>query len=201
LQKYEWFGKITAPKQEPEKTAETITTWPSNGRDKILMDRICKITKNWWSPLCNNWSLYNAGKAIFEARKFSREVALGIMYAESHIWANYYGTCDKSWNNWGGIKWRKIDNGDNVKDQKIPNWRKDYNWNSVRDKWEVCRLYKFNSTEDYFVSKANTLWLWYGDCMNRWSNYNILRCISFAYVWDRNVAEKSWINNALVIAR
>jgi len=26
LQKYEWFGKITAPKQEPEKTAETITT-------------------------------------------------------------------------------------------------------------------------------------------------------------------------------
>lgn len=152
------------------------------------MQRICDITKNGWSPLCNNWSLYNAWKSIFEQRGFRWDIALGIMFAESHIWASYAGTCDSSWNNWWGIKRRKLDDGENVKDQAIPN-----NWN--------CWLYKFNSLEDYFVSKANTLSLWYWVCMNRGSQYNITKCISYAYVWDRDVAEPHWIRNVLHIAR
>lgn len=151
-------------------------------RDQILMDRICKITKNWWSPLCNDWELYNKWKAIFESKGVSRDIALWIMYAESHIGANYAGTCDKSWHNRWGIKWRITDQWVAIRDQQIPN-----NW---------CWLYKFDSVQDYFNSKANTL-VKYKSCF---SQKKPITCISYKYVWDPNVAEQSWINNVSVIA-
>lgn len=166
------------------KNMQGILAPPQEKNDEVIMKKICKIEKNGGSPLCNNWSLYNTGKAIFEARGFRWDIALGIMYAESHIGANYAWSCDKSWNNRGGIKWRKLDDGTNVRDQKIPN-----NWN--------CRLYKFNSVEDYFVSKANTLSLWYGACIE-WDDPVI--CISYSYVWDRNVSETHRVNNVYHIA-
>jgi len=150
------------------------------------MDNICKVNiRGQKSPLCNNRNLYNSWKEIFEKKWLSRKIAIGIMYAESHIGANYAGTCNVSWNNWWGIKWRKTDDWKSIKDQKIPNW-----WN--------CWLYKFDSVEDYFNSKANTL-LTYKSCMNRWSNYDILHCISYTYAWNPKVAESSWIRNSMYI--
>lgn len=162
-----------------------VETWHSD-RDLILMDRICKHWKINWSisPLCDNWDMYYTGKKIFEDRWVPYWIALGIMFAESHIWINYAWSCDSSWNNRGGIKWRKNDDGSTTKDQQIPN-----NWN--------CYLYKFDSIEDYFKSKANTLWLWYKSCF---SQDKPITCISRKYVWSPNVAESSWIKHVSMIA-
>ena len=165
----------------PKAKAEEIV---ESDRDKILMERICNVSIHWKkSPLCNNWELYNSGKNIFESKGVSWSIALGIMFAESHIGANYAGTCNESWNNWGWIKWRIQDDWTAIKDQPIPN-----GWG--------CWLYKFDNVNDYFNSKANTL-LKYKSCF---SQERPIRCISFRYVGDPNVAEQSWIDNVAKIA-
>ena len=170
---------------EPTKkiARDDIKETTHSDRDIILMDRIC--TTAWGrSPMCNNWSMYYSGKQIFEDAGVPRGIALWIMNAESNIWVNYAWTCDYSWNNWGGIKYRKNSDGSVTKDQAIPN-----NW---------CRLYKFDTIDDYFRSKANTLGIWYKACFDGRSQP--IRCISYAYVGSPNVAEQSWINNVSKIA-
>mgnify|MGYP003562394425 FL=1 len=143
-------------------------------RDTTLMNRICKVyIHGRKSPLCDNRDLYNSWKKIFESKWVSRSIALGIMYAESHIGANYAWSCNSSWNNWGGIKRRITDDWKSVRDQKIPNW------------W--CRLYKFKSVEDYFNSKANTL-VKYKSCFNR---DKPIQCISKTYLtWCKECRSK-----------
>ena len=79
-------------------------------------------------------------------------------------------------------KKKKTDDGKSVRDQKIP----DANG---------CYLYKFESIDDYWISKVNTIRYGYKGCIN--SNTPI-KCLSFAYVGDRNVAEQSWINNVSI---
>ena len=86
------------------------------------------------------------------------------------------------------MKARVLENGKVVKDQKIPNW-----WN--------CRLYKFDSIEDYFNSKANMLWVNYKWCFNRSSHKSIIVCISYSYVWDSKISETHRVNNVLHIAK
>ena len=110
------------------------------------------------------------------------------MNAESTIGKHYAKGCNASYNNWGGIKWKKLDDGTNVKDQKIP----DENG---------CWVYKFESMEDYFISKANTLSIGYKTCFTQnKETYSQVKCISFAYVGNPNIAEESWIKNVLMIA-
>ena len=128
--------------------------------------------------------MYYTGKKIFEDRWVPFWIALGIMFAESHIGVNYAWSCDSTWNNRGGIKWRKNDDWSTTKDQAIPN-----NWN--------CYLYKFDSVEDYFKSKANTLWLWYKSCF---SQDKPITCISYAYVGNRYVSEDSRVKRVSLIA-
>lgn len=177
----------------PQVKAEETNTWtvtatikaePSvSYRDKILMDRICSVNiNNRKSPLCNDWELYNKWKDIFEKKWISWSIAIGIMYSESHIGANYAGTCDTSYHNWWGIKWRITDDGKAIKDQPIPQ--------------NGCWLYKFNSVEDYFNSKANTLSK-YKSCF---SKEKPIECISYAYVGNRYVAERGWIERVAKIA-
>lgn len=128
--------------------------------------------------------MYNLAKQIFEDRGVPFWIALWIMNAESTLGKNYAKWCNSTYNNWWGIKWKKLDDGTNVKDQPIP----DANG---------CWMYRFDSMDDYFQSKANTLWIGYKACFSR---DNPIRCISFAYVWDPNIAETSWINNVASIA-
>ena len=122
--------------------------------DETLMSRICDISIHWRkSPLCNNWELYNSWKKISEERWADRSIILGIMYSESHIGANYAGTCNSFWNNRWWVKARRDDDQKVKRDQPIPN-----NW---------CWLYKFDSMEDYFITKANIIGNGYKWCLNR----------------------------------
>lgn len=160
---------------------ELVVTWHSD-RDLILMDRVCWTAKG-RSPMCNDWTMYYSWKQIFEDAGVPRGIALWIMNAESNIWVNYAWTCNSSWNNRGGIKYRKNADWSVTKDQVIPN--------------NGCRLYKFDTIDDYFKSKANTLWIWYKSCFK---TDNPIRCISYSYVWNPKVAEPSWIKNVARIA-
>lgn len=173
--------------------APLINTWDKQDkqdnlitdRDRLLMSRVCKYGRidGKISPLCNNRDMYMSGKQIFADRDVPRDIALGVMFSESHIGVNYAGTCNSSWNNRGGIKWRILDDGSRVRDQSIPNW-----W------W--CRLYKFDSVNDYFISKANTFTK-YKDCFTQ---DKPITCIAYNYVWNPKVAEKSWIYRVWLIA-
>ena len=180
----------------------SISSTTSSGRtisqrDSILMDRVCKIfINNRKSPLCNDWDTYFKFKKIIEDRKLSWSITLGIMYAESHIGANYAGTCNDSYNNWWWIKWRILDDWTAVKDQTIPQWWVDKNKDGKKSVDELCYLYRFKSLEDYMISKANTL-AKYRSCLSR---EKPIECISYDYVWARNVAERSWIERVASIA-
>jgi len=167
-------------------------------RDQVLMDRICKYWKLNWkvSPLCNNWQLYNSMKWISEAYNVPFAIALGITYAESHIWVNYAWTCNESFNNFWGVKWRIWQDWKAIKDQVIPNNWIDYNKNNKVDKWENCWVYRFGSVEDYWQSKMRTLQK-YNSCFNK---NKPITCISYAYVWDAKIAEQSWINRVSLIS-
>ncbi len=165
-----------------------VTGSAKTPRDEVLMTRICKVYINGnKSPLCDDRNLYFSWKNIFQSKGISRDIALGIMYAESHIWSSYKW-CDASWNNRWGVKARVLDDGKVSRDQKIPNW-----WN--------CWLYKFESMEDYFNSKANMLWVNYRWCFQRKSTKEKIICISYSYVWDPKVSETHWVNNVLFIAK
>jgi cyclopropane fatty-acyl-phospholipid synthase-like methyltransferase len=78
-----------------------------------------------------------------EDREYFFRVGIGIMNSESTLGTKYAGTCDKSYNNFGGIKYRILDTGKAVHDQPIPQ--------------NGCWMYKFATIEDYFGSKYNSL--------------------------------------------
>lgn len=135
-----------------------------NERDLILMDRICKystINGN-VSPLCWNKDLFEKLKKISIDKWVDFWLMLWIAQAESHIWANYAKWCWPEYHNLWWVKARKLDNWQTIKDQILP----DSNG---------CWLYKFNSIEDYWESKANSLKLWYinkqcttPECISKW---------------------------------
>lgn len=155
--------------------------------DETLMSRICNISIHWRkSPLCDNWELYNSWKRISQERWADRSIILWIMFAESHIWANFATTCNSSWNNWGWVKARRTDDGIVHRDQSIPN-----NW---------CWLYKFDSMDEYFKTKANIISDGYGKCFTRNSKRSQIECISWKYVGSPSVAEQHRINNVMSIA-
>lgn len=152
-----------------------------------LHEKVCQKQIN--SPLCKDEALFDRLYQITEERlpwKNFYPILLGITNAESSLGLNFakdkvWGTCAGR-NNWGGIKWKKTDDGKSVKDQQIP----DQFW---------CYLYKFDSIEDYWISKVNTIRFWYPWCVD---SKTPVRCLSGKYVWDPNVQEESWINNVSV---
>lgn len=104
----------------------------------------------------------------------SFETMLWISYAESHIWVNFAPSQSCSWmNNWGWLKAMK-DNNWITHPIKLP-----YKW---------CRLYPFESVEDYRKSLANTLRFWYAYA---WCNDIV--CLSKKYVWGSGI-KWSWVN-------
>lgn len=181
---------INWDKLDNETTVSSASGVKKNIEYKDIRIQICKKVPN--SPLCNEEN-YNMARSIaykkaliwgIEDREEFFRVWLGIMNSESTIGTNYAWTCDSSYNNFGGIKWRILDTGEAIKDQKIPQWKDN-----------KCWLYKFNSQEDYFWSKYNSLGKWYGKCFK---TNDPIYCISGYYVWKPY--SPSWINNVKSIA-
>jgi predicted RNA binding protein with dsRBD fold (UPF0201 family) len=131
----------------------------------IKLDKvICEVGQINWnkSPLCGNIELQKKLKSISDKKWVDFKLLLGITYAESHLWANYAKGCDSSFHNLWGIKWRKLDNGQSIRDQGLPTA-------------EGCYLYKFKSYEDYWVSFSNSIKYWYItkgcsdiECISKW---------------------------------
>lgn len=146
--------------------------------------QVCKIQPN--SPLCKNKKLFDNLYYITEERvpwKNWFPVMLGIINAESSLGTNFYPSGCGYTNNWGWLKWRKLDNGESQKDQWIP----DKNW---------CWLYSFESVEDFWVSKTNTFRHWYKGCLD---SSTPLACVSKCYVkGDCKTIKYWWVKNASI---
>lgn len=157
--------------------------------DKLsnLHKDVCKKQIN--SPLCKDRELFDRLYQLTEDRlpwKNFYPILLWITNAESSLWLNFakdkIGWTCAGRNNWWGIKWKKTDDGKSVRDQQIP----DQFW---------CYLYQFDSIEDYWISKVNTIRYGYPWCID---SPTPIKCLSYAYVGDRNVAESSWIRNVSI---
>lgn len=152
-----------------------------------LHEKVCKKQIN--SPLCKDRALFDRLYHLTEERLPNKQffpILLGITNAESSLGLNFakdkvWGTCTGR-NNWWWIKWKINDDGSRQKDQAIP------------DKYG-CYLYQFDSIESYWISKINTFRYGYKWCID---HKTPVWCISWAYVWDRNVHEQSWIRNVSI---
>lgn len=138
------------------------------------------------SPLCKNKELFVKLYWITEKRipwKNWFPIMLGIINAESSLWTKFHP--DKCWytNNWWELKWKKTDWGESVRDQSIP------------DK-NGCWLYRYDTIEDFWISKTNTFRHWYKWCIN---SSTPLSCISMCYVkGDCKTIKHWWVKNASI---
>lgn len=154
-----------------------------------LFNKVCYAKPS--SPVCDRATfdrLYKITEERIPWKNFF-PILLGITNAESSLGTAYaknnkWGFCT-GYNNLGWIKWKKTDDWKSIRDQKIP----DANG---------CYLYKFESIDDYWISKVNTVRYGYKGCVN---SPTPIRCISFSYVGDKNVAEKSWIKNVSIFIK
>jgi len=125
------------PQPTPEPQYANYTTITNSAElvriNKIVCDRIP------YSPLCNNPYLQDRLRKISDERGVPFWLMVGITLAESRVGTDFAGGCDASYYNWGGVKARRLDSGEIIRDYPIP----DFNG---------CWLYKFDSVEDYWVS-------------------------------------------------
>lgn len=146
---------------------------------KRLNTLICE--KSPFSVLCNNAYLQERLSTISEERNVPFWILVGISQAESQIGVDYASGCDAGYYNWGGVKARRIDSGKIIRDYPIPDEK-------------GCWIYKFNSVEDYWISKANIIRMGYLDkgCEEE---YDMARCISRCYVGGCGSGEEEhWID-------
>lgn len=156
--------------------------WGEYYKDKEewkVMSKICELSEN--SPMCWDYTMLLKLKYVADVRDVDYKLLLGIMYAESHIWANFNIHNCWSTNNWAGLKARKYDDG------TMSEWF-DKQYEKLNDSnLNGCRLYKFDTVEQFFESLANTISIWYAKCNE--DPY----CIMKSYVghesgaWVRNV--------------
>lgn len=142
-----------------------------------VMDKICELSPN--SPMCNNWEMLMDLKDVAEKREVDYKLLLGIMYAESHIWANFNKENCRQTNNWAWLKARKYDDG------RISEWF-DKQYETLDKDLNGCWLYYFEDVETFFESLANTIWIWYKSCNE--DPY----CIMKSFVWHESWA---WVRN------
>ncbi len=138
-----------------------------------VMKTICEKSPN--SPMCNDYNMLETLKRVADKRWVDYKLLLWIMYAESHIGANFNAEQCRVSNNRAWLKARKYD------DWRTSEWFDKQEW-----KIDGCRLYNFDNVEQFFESLANTISMWYAKC--NWDVY----CISKAYVWHESW---SWVNN------
>lgn len=152
-----------------------------------LHEKICTIQSK--SPLCEDFSLLERLKKITADRIPDNPhifpILLGITNSESSLGTNYapHAGC-ANYNNLGGVKWRKTDDGKSVRDQTIP-------------QADGCWLYRFDSLEDYWKSKVNTIRYGYAGCLAD-NPTTTLQCISRWYVRGNGIVKPDWVRNASV---
>lgn len=173
----------------PTASASEITPKnPENPKiSKNLHEKVCEKQPN--SPICKDKELFDRLQKITEERTnkpYMFAMLLGITNSESSLGTNYapHSGC-ANYNNFGGIKWRKTDDGQSVRDQPIP-------------QADGCWLYKFESYEDYWISKVNSIRYGYTGCLV--DNPTIaLQCISKWYVrGDGKIIKHGWVKNASI---
>lgn len=146
--------------------------------DSKVMNKICELSPN--SPMCNDYVMLNKLMEISDKRKVDYKLLLWIMYAESHIWANFNQENCRQTNNWGGVKNRKYD--DWTVSEKF-----DIQYQSLNLDLNGCWLYYFEDVEQFFESLANTISLWYAKCNE--DPYCIMKYYvgHESWAWVRNV--------------
>ena len=154
---------------------------------KKIHEKICAIQPK--SPLCEDFALLERLEKITTDRIPDNPhifpILLGITNSESSLGTNYapHAGC-ANYNNFGGIKWRKTDDGKSVRDQTIP-------------QADGCWLYKFESYEDYWISKVNSIRYGYAGCLVD-NPTTALQCISKWYVRGNWTVKPEWVRNASI---
>lgn len=155
--------------------------WNEYYKDKVdgkVMSKICELSKE--SPMCNNYTMLNKLKEIADHRNVDYKLLLWIMYAESHIGANFNQENCRQTNNWWWVKNRKYD--DWTVSEKF-----DKQYQTLDRDLNGCWLYYFEDVETFFESLANTIWIWYKSCNE--DPYCIMKYYvgHESWAWVRNV--------------
>jgi len=166
---------------------------------RILHKKVCEKQIN--SPLCKDiWLFMNLYEITEERLPWKNwfPILLGMTNAESSLWLNFArdnvgGTCTGRNNLWGAKY--KI-NDDNTRVYESTKFGYDYK-NKKKDDFG-CYLFPFDSIEDYWISKVNWMRFGYKGCID---SPTPVKCLSYAYVWDRYVSEQSWINNVSIFLK
>lgn len=164
-----------------ENRKQIDTLWNEYYKDKVdskVMNKICELSKD--SPMCNNYTMLNKLKEIADHRNVDYKLLLGIMYAESHIGANFNKENCRQTNNWAWVKARKYDDG--TVSEKF-----DKQYQTLDKDLNGCWLYYFEDVETFFESLANTIWIWYKSCNE--DPYCIMKYYvgHESWAWVRNV--------------
>lgn len=180
---------------------EGVSEWNNNVEDNInnylfaLQNKICDKQIN--SPLCKDKELLARLYKITEDRipgKNFFPILVGITNAESSLGLNFAndnvgGKCDGR-NNLGGIKWKINDNKSREYTNNNKFWYS-YSKNKPADDFG-CYLYPFDSIDDYWISKTNSIRFWYKGCID---SSTPIDCIWRKYVkWDWK-SKPNWNNN------
>lgn len=145
--------------------------------DKV-MNKICELSNE--SPMCWDYQMLHDLMVIAEERNIDYKLLLWIMYAESHIGANFKPYKCKVTNNRAGLKARKYN--DWTVSERYDKQYQNITWVDL----EWCWLYYFEDYKQFFESLANTISIWYGKC-----NEDVY-CIMKSYVWHESGA---WVRN------
>ena len=151
-----------------------------NSKNELIRLNALICLKSPDSPLCDDISTLQDLRYISEERGVSFWLMIGITHAESRIGTDFAPGCTPEYYNWGGVKARRLDTGEVIRDYPIP----DYNG---------CWIYKFNSLQDYWISTSNIIKMGYLDkgCSEE---DDVARCISECYVGGCGSGEEeSWI--------
>lgn len=181
----------------PSKTVEEAKEKFAHAK---LYQDVCKKQIN--SPLCKDEALFDRLYQLTEERlpwKNFYPILLGITNAESSLGLNFakdkvWGTCAGR-NNWGWAKYMIKDDNTRIYSRSL-NWFfywEEYYWRFIDQYW--CNLFPFESIEEFWISKVNWMRFWYQWCID---SKTPIKCLSYKYVWDRNVAEQSWISNVSI---
>ncbi len=141
-----------------ENRAQIKNLWNEYYKDKDewnVMGLVCELVPT--SPMCGDYAMLDRLKTISETRWVDYKMLLGIMYHESKLWTAFAPSweCSKS-NNRAWLKARKYDDG------SVSEW-----FDKQDNRIDGCWLYNFDTVEDFFESLANTIALWYAQCLDR----------------------------------
>ncbi len=164
-----------------------------------LHKKVCDKQK--WSPLCKDRALFDRLYKITEERipwkNFfpilvgitNAESSLGLAFARDKVWGVCYWR-----NNWGWTKYQIHDDNTRTYSRSLNgfNYWQEFSGRFI-DQFG-CNLYPFESVEEFWITKVNGIRYGYKGCID---SKTPVKCISYKYVGNPNVAEESWISNVV----